>query len=79
MKIVDAIERLGVGYHFHEEIGMFMRVLNDTPARENDMAEAALRFRLLRQHHYNAPSGTYTHELNSSELNLAKKSFWNVS
>uniref|UniRef100_A0A0D3FRW0 Terpene synthase N-terminal domain-containing protein n=1 Tax=Oryza barthii TaxID=65489 RepID=A0A0D3FRW0_9ORYZ len=77
MKIVDAIERLGVGYHFHEEIGMFMRVLNDTPARENDMAEAALRFRLLRQHHYNAPSATYTHELNSSELKLAKKSFWN--
>uniref|UniRef100_A0A0E0GX38 Terpene synthase N-terminal domain-containing protein n=1 Tax=Oryza nivara TaxID=4536 RepID=A0A0E0GX38_ORYNI len=59
MKIVDAIERLGVGYHFHEEIGMFMRVLNDTPARENDMAEAALRFRLLRQHHYNAPSDVF--------------------
>uniref|UniRef100_A0A0E0KM44 Uncharacterized protein n=1 Tax=Oryza punctata TaxID=4537 RepID=A0A0E0KM44_ORYPU len=55
MKIVDAIERLGVGYHFPEEIAMFMRVLNDTPAWENDMAEAALRFRLLRQHHYNAP------------------------
>ncbi|XP_015691829.2 (-)-germacrene D synthase-like isoform X2 [Oryza brachyantha] len=57
MKMVDAIERLGVGYHFQEEISRFMAVLNATPApaTENvDMAMAALRFRLLRQHQHNA-------------------------
>ncbi|KAL5216895.1 hypothetical protein ABZP36_008296 [Zizania latifolia] len=60
MKIVDALERLGVGYHFQEEIGMFMDLVNGTPAGETDnMAGAALRFRLLRQHHYDTPCDVF--------------------
>ncbi|KAG8082032.1 hypothetical protein GUJ93_ZPchr0014g46986 [Zizania palustris] len=60
MKTVDALERLGVGYHFREEIGMFMDLVNGTPARDTDeMASAALRFRLLRQHHYDAPCDVF--------------------
>ncbi|XP_048547663.1 vetispiradiene synthase 3-like isoform X2 [Triticum urartu] len=52
MKTVDAIERLGVGYQFEDEIRKFMDVLISTSIDENDLAGVALRFRLLRQHHY---------------------------
>lgn len=58
MKTVDAIERLGVGYHFEEEIARFMDVLSSTSVRDSDMAAVALRFRLLRQHRYDIPCGT---------------------
>lgn len=60
MKTVDALERLGVGYHFEEEIGGFMDVLNGTPVGGSDLAGVALRFRLLRQHRYNIPCGICT-------------------
>ncbi|KAM3412718.1 hypothetical protein ACQJBY_004082 [Aegilops geniculata] len=52
MKTVDAIERLGIGYQFEEEISKFMDVLIGTSIDENDLVGVALRFRLLRQHHY---------------------------
>ncbi|KAL6637198.1 hypothetical protein ACP70R_024770 [Stipagrostis hirtigluma subsp. patula] len=53
MKIVDALERLGVGYHFEEDITMFMDVLSSAkPVRDNDLFTFALQFRLLRQHRY---------------------------
>nr|ASU91354.1 (-)-germacrene D synthase [Indosasa hispida] len=55
MKTVDAVERLGVGYHFEQEIAMFMQLLNTTPVGDDDLSAVALRFRLLRQHHYNIP------------------------
>ncbi|XP_040247668.1 (-)-germacrene D synthase-like isoform X2 [Aegilops tauschii subsp. strangulata] len=52
MTTVDAIERLGVGYLFEEEIRKFTDVLISTSIDKNDLAGVALRFRLLRQHHY---------------------------
>ncbi|KAI4978398.1 hypothetical protein ZWY2020_015151 [Hordeum vulgare] len=50
MKIVDAIERLGVGYQFEEEINKFTDVFVATSIDQNDLAGVALQFRLLRQH-----------------------------
>jgi hypothetical protein len=59
MKTVDALERLGVGYHFEQEISTFMDVLNRKPAVGDDLCAVALQFRLLRQHHYDATCGVY--------------------
>ncbi|WVZ64267.1 hypothetical protein U9M48_013815, partial [Paspalum notatum var. saurae] len=53
MSTVDALERLGVGYHFEEEIITFMDVLSSKPIGVDDLYAVALQFRLLRQHHYN--------------------------
>ncbi|TVU20493.1 hypothetical protein EJB05_36702, partial [Eragrostis curvula] len=52
MKTVDALERLGVSYHFEKEMSLFMDFLNRKPAPSNDLCAVALQFRLLRQHHY---------------------------
>lgn len=58
MKIVDAIERLGIGYHFEQEIALLMHLVNNKPTTGDDLCAVALQFRLLRQHHYNVTSGT---------------------
>lgn len=52
MTTVDALERLGIGYHFEEEIATFMDVLKSKPIGGDDLCAVALQFRLLRQHHY---------------------------
>ncbi|KAK6157136.1 hypothetical protein DH2020_011384 [Rehmannia glutinosa] len=61
MELVDAIERLGVGYHFVKEIDTSLRNIQDInyPKYNNkdsdDLYIVALRFRLLRQHGYYLP------------------------
>jgi len=59
MKTVDALQRLGLGYHFEEDISKFMHILSRTSMGGDDLFALALQFRLLRQHHYNVASGTY--------------------
>lgn len=61
MKTVDALERLGVGYHFEKEFATFMDVLIKKPAVGDDLCAVALQFRLLRQHHYDATCGIYNY------------------
>ncbi|KAL2245371.1 UNVERIFIED_CONTAM: Germacrene-D synthase [Sesamum indicum] len=54
LELIDAIQRLGVGYHFEEEIDKFLQFTHDTyleySSKDNDLRIVALRFRLLRQH-----------------------------
>ncbi|KAJ1256686.1 hypothetical protein BS78_K335600 [Paspalum vaginatum] len=52
MTTVDALQRLGVRYHFEEEIATFMDVLSSKPVGGDDLCAIALQFRLLRQQHY---------------------------
>ncbi|XP_011100634.1 germacrene-D synthase-like [Sesamum indicum] len=56
LEFIDAIQRLGVGYHFEEEIDKFVHFIHDTyleySSKDNDLRTVALRFRLLRQHGY---------------------------
>ncbi|KAK4439855.1 Beta-caryophyllene synthase [Sesamum alatum] len=56
LELIDAIQRLGVGYHFKEEIDISLRCMNDTyldcSSKDNDIRAIALRFRLLRQQGY---------------------------
>ncbi|KAJ1275872.1 hypothetical protein BS78_05G169200 [Paspalum vaginatum] len=52
MSTVDALQRLGIGYHFEQEISTFMDVLSSKPLGVDDLSAVALQFRLLREHHY---------------------------
>lgn len=59
LHLIDAIQRLGVGYHFENEIGKELRYIYDICAKydtkdhdDNDLETVALRFRLLRQEGY---------------------------
>ncbi|KAL0362765.1 UNVERIFIED_CONTAM: Germacrene-D synthase [Sesamum calycinum] len=53
LELIDAIQRLGVNYHFEEEIDKSLRCMHDTylerSKEDNDLRVVALRFRLLRQ------------------------------
>ncbi|KAK4439856.1 Germacrene-D synthase [Sesamum alatum] len=56
LELIDVIQRLGVGYHFEEEIDKFLQYIHDTyleySSKDNDLRTIALRFRLLRQQGY---------------------------
>ncbi|KAJ1691542.1 hypothetical protein LUZ63_015697 [Rhynchospora breviuscula] len=50
MSYVDTIERLGIGYHFVNEIDNALSYLHNIKLDNNGLEHVALRFRLLRQH-----------------------------
>ncbi|KAL0928454.1 hypothetical protein M5K25_000335 [Dendrobium thyrsiflorum] len=60
LELIDSLQRLGVGYHFEEEIDKRLREIHDHNGKieGNDLQAVALKFRLLRQHGYNVTSGT---------------------
>ncbi|KAH9614710.1 hypothetical protein KSS87_014616 [Heliosperma pusillum] len=65
LSIIDAVERLGIAYHFETEIqDMFQRVFelfNDEINHEHyELVTLALLFRLLRQHGYNVSSEIFS-------------------
>ncbi|KAK4398461.1 Beta-caryophyllene synthase [Sesamum angolense] len=53
LELIDAIQRLGVGYHFEEEIGKSLKCNFDNywecNNKDDNVRSVALRFRLLRQ------------------------------
>lgn len=56
--MVDAILRLGIEYHFQEEIETILkRQYMIFSGHDHDLYEAALRFRLLRQNGYHVSAG----------------------
>ncbi|KAH6780517.1 hypothetical protein C2S52_011754 [Perilla frutescens var. hirtella] len=61
MELIDAIQRLGVHYHFEKEIDEFLQYIHMQPNnKENNLGSVALRFRLLRQQGYNIPSDVFS-------------------
>ncbi|KAK4398459.1 Germacrene-D synthase [Sesamum angolense] len=56
LQLIDVVQRLGVGYHFEEEIDKSLRYMHDTyleySSNDSDLRTIALRFRLLRQQGY---------------------------
>ncbi|KAL0443443.1 UNVERIFIED_CONTAM: Germacrene-D synthase [Sesamum latifolium] len=56
LELIDAIQRLGVGYHFEEEVGKSLKCIYDIYSecsnKDNNVRSVALRFRLLRQQGY---------------------------
>ncbi|CAL1352342.1 unnamed protein product [Linum trigynum] len=61
LRLIDVVERLGIGYHFEEEIEEQLQEIHHHPNNniDEDLFTIALRFRLLRQHGYNVPSDVF--------------------
>ena len=61
LNMVDAILRLGIEYHFHEEIETILKrqymIFSGHAGHDHDLYEAALHFRLLRQVGYHVSTG----------------------
>ena len=62
LKLIDAIQRLGVAYHFEREIEKALERMHATFDGDHgnddvDLYTVALAFRLLRQHGYNVSCG----------------------
>ncbi|XP_031394710.1 monoterpene synthase-like isoform X2 [Punica granatum] len=56
IELIDAIQRLGLEYHFEREIKHSLKSLYESAAtgwpEYDDLHSTALRFRIFRQHHY---------------------------
>ncbi|KAJ8621955.1 hypothetical protein MRB53_030484 [Persea americana] len=63
LNLIDAIQRLGVAYHFEKEIAhALIRIHNTCSDKEDDSDDLhtmSLRFRLLRQEGYNASPNVF--------------------
>ncbi|PKA52913.1 (-)-germacrene D synthase [Apostasia shenzhenica] len=61
LELIDAIQRLGVAYHFKEEINDALHAIHvSTRVDElHDLHTVALRFRLLRQQRYDVSSDVF--------------------
>jgi hypothetical protein len=61
LDLIDAIQRLGVAYHFETEIEEALQHIynNRIDMEDDDLYNTALGFRLLRQHGYNVSCGNY--------------------
>lgn len=65
LEFVDDLQRLGISYHFNEEISSVLKMIyayyfnaHDNWNKSN-LTLKALGFRLLRQHGYHVPQGWY--------------------
>ena len=57
LSLIDAVQRLGVAYHFEREIEDELEKLSHDEYDGNDVHTVALRFRLLRQQGYRISCG----------------------
>ncbi|CAL5435351.1 unnamed protein product [Camellia sinensis] len=58
--MIDDLQRLGVFYHFEDEIKRGLdNIRNDDKWNNEDLHSTALQFRLLRQHGYNIPQEVF--------------------
>ncbi|KAE8674436.1 (+)-delta-cadinene synthase isozyme A [Hibiscus syriacus] len=56
--IVDAVQRLGVAYHFGNEIEDALQIIYQTDD-DDDLCTTAVRFRLLREHGFDVHCDTF--------------------
>lgn len=59
MKSIDAMQRLGIAYHFETEIEQALEHMHTTYVHDGDLYNVALGFRLLRQHGYSVSSDVF--------------------
>ncbi|KAI3456995.1 hypothetical protein Pfo_013658, partial [Paulownia fortunei] len=64
IELIDAIQWLGVGYHFEKEIDKSLWHIHETypeySSKDKDLHVVALRFRLLRQQGYHVPCDAFS-------------------
>lgn len=61
LELIDMIQRLGVDYHFEDEIKRILEVIynnDDVNWNSSDLYATSLCFRILRQHNFHVPQGT---------------------
>ncbi|XVE80271.1 hypothetical protein DITRI_Ditri14bG0126800 [Diplodiscus trichospermus] len=66
LKLIDAIQRLGVSYHFEKEIDQVLHLAYkdfDIDVNDEDLYTISLKFRLLRQNGYKI--SYVTHDVNT--------------
>ncbi|KAJ4968989.1 hypothetical protein NE237_015690 [Protea cynaroides] len=80
LRLIDSLQRLGVGYHFEGEIEeMLEQIHNDSCGFDgNDLYTVALWFRLLRQQGYNVPCDVFN-RFKSSDGNFKEDLIKDVS
>lgn len=68
LELIDTLQRLGLSYHFKDEIKtIMMAIYNDTSAadgnssKKNNLYAISLEFRLLRQHGHCVHQGIYVY------------------
>ncbi|KAM1154558.1 hypothetical protein FF1_036875 [Malus domestica] len=60
LNMIDAIQRLGIDYHFEEQIDLIISShANALSHQQNELHEVSLRFRLLRQHGHFVPEDVF--------------------
>lgn len=59
LELIDAIERMGVAYHFEKEIEEALLQLNAIQHDQEDLYHVSLRFRILRQHGFHVSSDVF--------------------
>ncbi len=62
LQLIDTLQRLGLAYHFEDEIKRILMSISTHDSYENtrmreDLYATALEFRLLRQQGYKIPQG----------------------
>ncbi|KAG8389008.1 hypothetical protein BUALT_Bualt02G0184700 [Buddleja alternifolia] len=67
--LIDTVERLGVGYHFEQEIEDQLQQIFKFQSQDSDLFTTALQFRLLRQHRYHVSSNNF-HNFTRKTSNL---------
>ena len=65
LELVDTLQRIGVDYHYNQEIDELLRhVYDDKDGGSDDLYITSLRFYLLRKHGYPVSSGkSYKNEI----------------
>ncbi|KAG6467094.1 hypothetical protein ZIOFF_075090 [Zingiber officinale] len=56
MNLIDAIQLLGLDYHFEKEIDAALSLISKHDAKNYELYETSLHFRLLRQHDFYVPA-----------------------
>ncbi|CAN1234143.1 Probable terpene synthase 3 [Linum perenne] len=56
LNLINAIQRLGISYHFEPEIELLVQQVGIKTANDDDLHTVALRFMILRQHGHNVPT-----------------------